>query len=348
MKTIARLATLSILGVCVSSVAVAIAGSATPEAGAPQPGTGPLSNYTILKTTDFGKSMSRDFPAKVTAHDVVQATVPDLLAFFGEKPKLVGIYRDQKDKKSACVFFSETLSGKPVKDLSVIKVTDDATREWIVFCFADAPKGESRKLLSLHQPTTQSAGQSTGAAGNAAPNNPTTTDPGATPAAVKLQTYNFPDGTGSVGVPDDWTCESKTIGNCIVKGPADQTVGLDLSAIVDVPNGQSLRLLQMAHGNLANALVGPYSPDPATALKNLIEAINRIQKAKGGPITTVDEVVAQKPLAANPALPNAHTAIIELKTTRTTDGVTKKLHSVQQFSVYTFNGGQDTWCYYAS
>src|SRR5205085_3972108 len=111
---------------------------------------------------------------------------------------------------------------------------------------------------------------------------------------------------------EGWTCESKTIGNCIVKGPADQSVGLDLSGTVDVPNGHSVRLLQMAHRDLGSALIAPYSPDPATALKHLIEAGNRIQKAKGGPIATVDEIVAQKPLPANPAMPNGHTAIIEV------------------------------------
>jgi hypothetical protein len=102
IKTIARLAALSVLGVCVSTFAA--------DADAPQAGTGPLANYTILKTTDYGKSMTRDFAAQTTARQVVKATVPDLVAFFGEKPKLVGVYQDQKDKKSACVFFSEPLA----------------------------------------------------------------------------------------------------------------------------------------------------------------------------------------------------------------------------------------------
>ena len=114
--------------------------------------------------------------------------------------------------------------------------------------------------------------------------------------------------TSTPGVPDGWTCTSPTIGNCIVKGPADQSVGLDLSAIVDVPNGQSLRLLKMAHGDPSKALIGPFSPDPATALKNLIEAINRISHSTGGPTTTVDEIVAQKPI---PGAPLGKTAIIE-------------------------------------
>jgi hypothetical protein len=360
MKTIALLAALSIPGVCVSSLAAA-------DADTPPPGTGPFPNYAILKTTDYGMSITRDFPAQTTARQVVRATVPDLLAYFGEKPKLVGVYLDQKDKKSACVFFSENLGGQPVKGLSVIKVTDDATREWVVFCRADAPRGEAMKLLSLHQPSTLPTGDGSASAagGSATPANPPTNDTSAThtvadgssaggnaqptpPADIKLQTYNFPDGTGSVGVPDGWTCDSKTIGNCMVKGPADQTVGLDLSAIVDVPNGQSIRLLQMAHGNMASALIAPYSPDPATALKNLIEAVNRIQRARGGPTSKVDEVVNQKALPPNSAMPYAHTAIIELRTTKTTDGVAKKFHSVQQFCVYTFNGGQDSWSYFAS
>jgi hypothetical protein len=375
MKTIAFLAALSVLGVCVPFAIAAdaagagsnAAGTTPADADVPQAGTGPLANYTILKNTDYGKSMTRDFPAQTTARQVVRETVPDLVAFFGSKPKLVGVYRDQKDGKSGCVFFSESLNGQPVKGISVIKVTDDATHEWVVFCQANAPKGEAMKLLSLHKPTTQPAGNAVAgaAAAGAAPANPpgndksaaptgttASSDPGkyeSVPAAnIKLNTYNFPDGTGSVGVPDGWTCESQTIGNCIVKGPADQIVGLDLSAVVDVPNGQSLRLLRMGHGDMSRALVGPFSPDPATALKNLIDAINRIAQAHGGPTSTVDEIVSQKAVPSEPGIPNARTAVIEMASTKTTNGVPKKFHSVQRFTVYSLNGGQDTWSYFAS
>jgi hypothetical protein len=163
-----------------------------------------------------------------------------------------------------------------------------------------------------------------------------------------LQTYNFPDGTGSVGLPEGWTCTAQTIGNCIVRGPADQIVGLDLSNMVDVPNGQSVRLLQMGHQDLSKALIGPFSPDPATALKNLIDAFNRIARAHGGPTNTVDEIVNQKPVPDGTGLPGARAAVIEMKSTRTTNGVAKKFHSVQRFNVYTLNGGRDTWSYFAS
>jgi hypothetical protein len=398
MKTIARLGALSILGVFVftagdfadaTNAGSADSSTATADSDVPQPGTGALANYTILKTTDYGKSMTRNFSAQTTARQVVRATVPDLFAFFGQKPRLVGVYQDQRDRKSACVFFSESLSGQSFKGISVIKVTDDATREWVVFCQANAPKGEAMKLLGLHKPSQPAGDASAGSTGIGAGStgagagstgagagggavaagsgaaNPPANDSGAAaaappassggsslqsiaPADIKLQTYNFPDGTGSVGVPDGWTCASQTIGNCIVKGPADQTVGLDLSAMVDVPNGRSIRLLQMGHGDLSRALIGPFSPDPATALKNLIEAINRISRAHGGPTNTVDEIVSQKPIPAGPGAPNARAAIIEMKSTRTTNGVAKKFHSVQQFSVYTFNGGQDTWSYFGA
>jgi hypothetical protein len=351
--SIACLAALSVVSVGVSIVAAA-------DPDAPQPGTGPLANYMILKTTDYGKSMTRDFPAQTTARQVVKATVPDLVAFFGERPQLVGVYQDQKDKRSACVFFSENLNGQPVKGLSVIKVTDDATREWVVFCRADAPKGEAMKLLSLHKPTTQPTGGA-----SATPANVPTQVSGATQtvagessgggsaqpvpdAKISMQTYSFPDGTGTVGVPDGWTCQSQTIGNALVKGPSDQTVGFDLAGQVDVPNGQSVRMLQMAGRNPANALIAPFSTDPATALKNLIDAINRIQQTRGGPITTVDQVVNQQPRPVGPGMVNGHAAVIELAFTRTTNGVAKKFHSVQLFAVYTFNGGQDTWDYYGS
>jgi hypothetical protein len=403
MKTIARLSAflgaLSIFGVCVftagdfadaadaTHAGSAASSTATADADLPQAGTGALANYTILKTTDFGKSMTRNFSANTTARQVVKATVPDLVAFFGQKPKLVGVFQDQKDKKSACVFFSESLGGQPVKGISVIKVTDDTTREWVVFCQANAPKGEAMKLLALHKPSPPAVDASAGSSGaggaagavaagsvptnpltnpptnppantpandsSAAPTVPTASSGGSNmqsipPADIKLQTYNFPDGTGSIGVPDGWTCTSQTIGNCVVKGPADQTVGMDLSAMVDVPNGQSVRMLQMAHQDPSRALIGPFSPDPATALQNLIQAINRIARAHGGPTNTVEEIVSQKPIPAAPGAPNARAAVIEMKSTRTTNGVAKKFHSVQQFSVYSFNGGQDTWSYFGA
>ena len=387
MKPLARLGALSILAVCVftagdfanaqdvTNAGADASSSATADADVPQPGTGALANYTILKSTDYGKSMTRNFPAQTTARQVVKATVPDLVAFFGQKPKLVGVYQDQKDGKSACVFFSESLSGQPVKGISVIKVTDDATREWVVFCQANAPKGEAMKLLALHKPSQPAAdaiagstGAVTGGGPVAAPSvpaNPPANDSSAAPtvpaassggsnlqsippADIKLNTYNFPDGTGSVGVPDGWTCTSPTIGNAVVKGPADQTVGLDLSAVVDVPNGQSVRMLQMAHRDPSKALIGPYSPDPVTALKNLIEAVNRISQANGGPTNTVDEIVNQKPIPGIPSVPGSQAAVIEMKFTKTTNGVAKKFHSVQQFCVYSLNGGQDTWSYFAS
>ncbi len=336
-----------------SNAGTAPSDTATADADVPQPGTGALANYTILKTTDYGKSMTRNFSATTTARQVVKATVPDLLAFFGQKPRLVGVYQDQRDKKSACVFFSETLSGQPVKGISVIKVTDDATREWVVFCQANAPKGEAMKLLALHKPSPPAVNASAGFTSAGASDAPAAASDGSNlqsvaPANIKLQTYNFPDGTGSVGIPDGWTCTSPTIGNSIVKGPADQTVGLDLSAVVDVPNGQSIRLLQMGHRELSKALIGPFSPDPATALKNLIEAINRISRANGGPINTVDEIVTQKPIPPGPGVPNARAAIIEMKSTRTTHGMPKKFHSVQRFIVYSLNGGKDTWSYFTT
>ena len=109
--------------------------------------------------------MTRNFSAQTTARQVVRATVPDLVAFFGQRPRLVGVFQDQRDRKSACVFFSESLGGQPVKGISVIKVTDYATREWVVFCQANAPRGEAMKSPALHkpsQPAVETSALSTG------------------------------------------------------------------------------------------------------------------------------------------------------------------------------------------
>ena len=103
MKPLARLGALSILAVCVftagdfanaqdvTNAGADASSSATADADVPQPGTGALANYTILKSTDYGKSMTRNFPAQTTARQVVKATVPDLVAFFGLE---TGVQRD--------------------------------------------------------------------------------------------------------------------------------------------------------------------------------------------------------------------------------------------------------------
>jgi hypothetical protein len=56
----------------------------------------------------------------------------------------------------------------------------------------------------------------------------------------------------------------------------------------------------------------------------------------------------KKPVPDGTGVPGAQAAIIEMKSTRTTNGVAKKFHSVQRFNVYSFNGGQDTWSYFGS
>jgi len=303
----------------------AASGTATADADAPQPGTGALANYTILKTTDYGKSMTRNFSAKTTARQVVKATVPDLAAFFGQKPKLVGVYQDQKDRKSACVFFSESLGGQPIKGISVIKVTDDATREWVVFCRANAPKGEAMKLLALHKPSQPAVDASAGSTGTGAGGGavagvrsrqirrPMTqarrrlfrllplaaaTCQSIPPADVKLQTYNFPDGTGSVASPMAGPAHRRRSATASSKGRPTKRLDWISAPWWMCQTGGQFGCCRWGTGSLQGAL-SAHSPDPATALKNLIEAITGFREPRGT-TNTVDEIVSQKPIAAGP------------------------------------------------
>jgi hypothetical protein len=300
----------------------------------------PLANYTILITTDYGKSMARQFPAGTLARDVVKATVPDLAAYFGQKPKLVGVYVDQTDKKSGIVFFAETLNGQAVNGMSVIKVQDQQTMELITFCQANAPQGELAKLVAKPPaPATRPA--AAGAAGGAAPAPP--------PPPPNLTTYNFPDQTGSVGVADGWTCNAKTIGGAMITGPADQSIAFDAGGQVYTPTGQTMGMLRMANRQApANWLVGPYNPDPAEALKNLYAAITANNQRTGQPTETVDNIVEDDAMQVDPRVPNGHAAFIVFDSTKTSQGTSTKYRSAVMFTVYTLNQGQDTWGFFAT
>jgi len=323
---------LRLAGAVLTLQMVACASSAATDNGA-------LANYTVLNSTQFGQSMARQFPASTTARAAVRATVPDLTRYFGAPPKLIAAYQDQNDQKSAYVFFSEQLAGQPVNGLAVLQVQDQGTTELIVYCQANAPKGELGKLLA------QPSAAATQAAAPAA-----TVQAAAVPVAaapVSLHTYTFSDNTGSVGLADGWTCNAQDIAGASIAGPADQTISIDAGGQVLTPNGQTFRVQQMTR-TLGNTPVGPYSPDPATALKNLFTAISQVMQRNGRPTSTVDQILQVQPVAVDPAVPDGHAAFIIFDSTKTTQGVSKKYRSAIQISVYTLNQGQDSWGYFAT
>lgn len=171
---------------------------------------------------------------------------------------------------------------------------------------------------------------------------------------VDLQTFNFPDGTGSIGLANGWRTNATTCAQgFLVEGPADQklTVGMSLSIVT--PDSQSVQLqrqmeqqardMGMAPPPRIPMLVAPLT-DPVTAMQNLVPQFSQMSRAKGGPTVEVSNLqVREKPQSS---MQGGQAAVLAYDIAKTTpDGRTTRSRAVAR--VETAPLGQDAWMYWA-
>ena len=196
--------------------------------------------------------------------------------------------------------------------------------------------------------------------GDAAPRNkavdgPARNEAAAKPAPVALQTYTFPDGTGTVGLAEGWRTNAPSCANgFIVEGPADQKLIVGLSVPINTPNStiiQMQRQTEMQARQMGMALP-PRIPllvaefgDPVATFQTLLPQLNELNRMNKQPIVTIDKLdVIEKPQAA---LPGGHAAVIAYNLTKTfPDGRTAKYRSFARLE--TLPVGQDSFIFQAS
>jgi hypothetical protein len=108
------------------------------------------------------------------------------------------------------------------------------------------------------------------------------------PAAVLHQTP-FPDGSGSIGLPDGWTITGAHAGQVIAKGPGSAGLHFDWPIPAADPRSQSAR-----SGGAAGPVVIPYGTDGADTFKSLIA---QLYQKQGKAPPTVD-IVGSKSTSA--------------------------------------------------
>jgi hypothetical protein len=306
------------------------------------PATAPasaLADYTVANESAFGKALTRQFPGAATTRAELQTVFPDLARYFGAKPEVLGAYEDQKDHKSAGVAFSAQLNGERVTGFVSAKIDDQGGSVLVVYCKADAPAAEWSKLIAK---PAAGKGEDDAAGVRAAA------------AAVPLKTYNFPDGTGSVGVAEGWITQAQTLGGATIDGPGDQKVLIGIGAEVITPNSWIIRQNQQLATNArrlggappppVNMLIAPWSPDPAEALKNLVPAIAVVNKRAGLPTSSIDQIVQSWKLPA--IVPKGNAALILVDLTKTAKGDARQYRALIQLEVYPL--GPDSWAFYAT
>jgi hypothetical protein len=244
---------------------------AAPPAASVTAGTLP-DGYVVVKSTDTGRALAAQKQGATTILSAMQATFADLSHYFDGRPTLVHAYQDTHDANSAGASFTASLHGQPVKGLVSCKLNTDAASVAVLYCGATASPGEWKKLTAA-TPTAAPAG-----GGNAAV------------ASVPLQTYNFPDNTGSIGLADGWTTNAPSCNGMFqITGPAGQVITEQLSAEVVTPNSTAVQMNRQLNYN-ARQMGGPQIPlqlyvapwdDPVNVFNTLAPQFSQKLQEKG-------------------------------------------------------------------
>ncbi len=291
-------------------------------AGAAASNADPFADYTVLTTTENGRSLVHEIPGARTTLAALQATFPDLARHFGQRPTLLGAYEDGKDHQSAYVSFTAKLKGQDHKGFITTKLRDDGAVVFVVFARADVPREEWAKLTAR---PSDPAGER---------------DLKIEMGMVPLKPYTFPDRTGAVGIAEGWTTNARTESNLLITGPADQRIHMAFGGVLYSPNSDAVR--RNAGGQL-NLVVAPYNDDPVKALANIIRATSAANQRTGGPTVVPDRVIKVVPV--KPRNPGGHGAQITYDQTVTNKGQSKHYRVLVQFETSPLTR-MGTWGYY--
>lgn len=171
--------------------------------------------------------------------------------------------------------------------------------------------------------------------------------------AVALQTYNFPDGTGSIGLAPGWSTNATTCqSGFTIVGPRDQKLSVGMVVSVNTPNSTAVRMqmqmeaqarqMGMAPPPRVPMLVAPFC-SPQQAMQALVPQLSAISQANGGPSVEVGNLAVVKSLKAD--LPNGQAELLRYDVRETGQGrqiVYSALSNVQTTPL-----SNESWMFYA-
>jgi hypothetical protein len=245
--------------------------------------------YEVVTATELGKKLVAHKAGATSVPKALSAALRDLAPLFDSPPTRKGAFADTKAQHWGAASFTAQLQGQPVNGVVSCATGDQGADLVVTYCRADAPNSEWSKLGGV-----------------------LAASPGL-PAGLKLTTYQFPDGTGSIQLPDGWqTTAQSCIKGFQVRGPANQLITISMSRTVDIPNSLAVqtevRLARMGIHSSAELLVAPFT-GPVEALKNLMPQLSRQSVSHGGPAVELDRLIGE-PQPERAGLPNGQAATL--------------------------------------
>jgi len=244
--------------------------------------------YRVINATSFGEVITTQKAGVPTLQAALQATLRDLTRYFGVRPDVKGAYVDVKDPSSGSARFTVTAKGQALRGFILGRIVPAGANVAVIFALANTPADEWKRLTRQRSaPRPAAAGSEEGAKGALS----------SEPAHLPLRQFNFPDGTGSMGLPEGWRTDSQSQrGGIVVKGPGDQLMLLSIPATVVVPSSQTARMQRQFRG--PPVLVAPFTT-PLEVFKILVPQLSRASMSHGGPGFAIDNPVPMQTLKAS-------------------------------------------------
>jgi hypothetical protein len=292
--------------------------------------------FTVLASTDLGRSLVAQKPGVTTIRAAVEFALADLARQFGTVPAVGRAYEDAHDHRSGGATFTAKLNGKLIKGLVSCKLNGPAGATIaVVYCRTDATRADWDKLANPTIPPPASR--------------KTVSGPMKILGADTTK-YVFPDGTGSINLAAGYRTQAQSAATPVfIKGPDGQTVVINNTFVVSTPDSRAVQ--QVAHNREMmkrlgghfppqsdNMLVAPFS-DPQQALKDLNPQLSRLSQSQGGPALHLDRIIAYEDVAS--AIPGGKAGFISVASTRELNGVTTNYRAAQTLQMSM--PGPGTW-----
>jgi hypothetical protein len=283
---------------------------------------------TLINNPGGGTIAYAQMPAQHTLQGAMGKVLQYAHSRFGARPQISRVMRGSDGNSLAAIFTvkSPAQGNQEIAGLALVAVSPSGPGKGAVLTDrADRFRTTVGPMLKLLQSGAGLSGTGSGPASAAASAPAPTNTPSRseTPAATSLPTKGrpaaasgapaaplhqtpFPDGSGSIGLPDGWTITGAHAGEVIAKGPAPAALHFDWQIPALDPNDPRSRGL-MRPGTAASFVDIPYGTDAASTFKSAMTQF--LQKHGKSPPTI--EIVDSKEVGPKEALVSARVGAVD-------------------------------------
>jgi hypothetical protein len=185
------------------------------------------SGFSVLGSESAGQTLFIKLGATPTLESAIVQTADALGKLFGAKPAVSGAFANPPANTRGGALFTAALNGSPVRGwifCSIVKSgANSAATATVVYAAASASPADISNLFAFM------------------------------PADLKMETHQFPDGSGSVDLPPGWTTKQQSLSFGVqIDGPAGQTVVMGNNILVNTPDGLMARTAQQNYQTQLN------------------------------------------------------------------------------------------------